>query len=222
MRTTGVDLMGQKFAHQTVIGITNKRGNGHIVWKCQCDCGRINDFNQSFIKHNGGIVSCGKKCKWTIRGNLRGRVYYGIWMNIISRCYNSKDAAFKNYGAKGIGMCDEWRNDYWSFHKWMNDNGWKRGLQVDRYPNMLGNYEPSNCRIATQKMQLNNKTNNVVYEINGIRKNVSEWCVFYNIKPNTVFTRLFRGWDIIPALTISTSKNKMRSTLIKKEERFTT
>lgn len=82
---------------------------------------------------------------------------YTIWCGIKSRCYNPNTANYKYYGAKGITMCREWKNNFIAFYNWAISNGWKKGLSVDRFPNNKGNYKPSNCRLATMKQQANNR-----------------------------------------------------------------
>lgn len=88
---------------------------------------------------------------------LKNIPLYQVWSGIKSRCYNPKTANYKYYGAKGIGMCEEWRNDFMSFYNWCLANGWQKGLTIDRYPNDKGNYEPGNCRIATMQQQCDNR-----------------------------------------------------------------
>jgi hypothetical protein len=72
------------------------------------------------------------------------------------RCYNSKQKRYKDYGGRGITICDEWRMDYQAFYDWAMANGYKDDLSIDRI-DVNGNYEPSNCRWATAKEQARNK-----------------------------------------------------------------
>jgi hypothetical protein len=195
------DLIGNRFGKLLVISPTNKRdGRRGVIWLCKCDCGNTKEINSRGLIHDN-IKSCGCLLKWKNIGYVK-RKHYHVWYYIISRCYNKKNKGYRNYGEKGIKVCDEWKNDYWSFHKWMEEQNWQKGLQVDRFPNQKGNYEPNNCRLATSKMQQNNRTNNVPMELNGIIKNVSEWALEYDKKPTTVFDRLRDGWDLLTALTL--------------------
>ncbi len=71
---------------------------------------------------------------------------------MIHRCYLESDTGFKKYGARGITVCDEWRNDFKAFYDWAMSNGYSDELTIDRI-NGKGNYEPTNCRWATYKEQ---------------------------------------------------------------------
>jgi hypothetical protein len=192
-----LNLLGRRFGKLVV---TEKCGtiNGNRVWRCNCDCGNIKEMKSRSLVHDN-IRSCGCLLKWKSKGYVKKK-YYHTWMGIIYRCYKTTDAGYKRYGAKGIKMCDEWKNDYWIFHNWMEANGWKPGLQVDRFPDKNGNYCPENCRLATQRMQNNNRNDNVAIEYRGEIKNVSEWAHEYGIDATIVFSRLRDKWDFEKAL----------------------
>ena len=115
------------------------------------------------------------------RGGHKKRMYsdttvkdiplYSVWAGIKTRCYNKKAANYKYYGAKGVIMCDEWKANFMPFYKWCLDNGWQKGLTIDRYPNDNGNYEPANCRLATMQEQCNNrKLPNQVNNFKGVNE----------------------------------------------------
>ena len=97
-----------------------------------------------------------------------------IYSMMKQRCYNSKMPNFKYYGARGIAVCDEWRNDSQSFYEWAILNGYKEELTLDRIDNS-GNYEPSNCRWVTAKEQSNHRSNNIILSFNGENHTISEW-----------------------------------------------
>lgn len=96
-------------------------------------------------------------------GNKCGRLY-GLWKSIKYRCYSETCKSYKNYGGRGIVMCDEWKNDFKAFHDWAIVNGYKeekteKGINIwtiDRI-DVNGNYEPSNCRFITNAEQAKNK-----------------------------------------------------------------
>ncbi|WAX23877.1 HNH endonuclease [Latilactobacillus phage TMW 1.1397 P1] len=74
------------------------------------------------------------------------------------RCNNPKVKGYKNWGGRGILVCDEWKDSFYSFYLWATNNGYNHGLTIDRI-DVDGNYEPSNCRWVTMKVQANNKRN---------------------------------------------------------------
>jgi hypothetical protein len=74
---------------------------------------------------------------------------YNVYNSILARCYCKTNNNYDNYGARGIRLCDEWKNDRTLFFRWALENGWKQGLCTDRI-DVNGNYEPSNCRFITR------------------------------------------------------------------------
>ena len=82
---------------------------------------------------------------------------YGVWESMKSRCENPNREKFKDYGGRGIEICDEW-HDSWSFVKWALTNGYQKGLQIDRIDNNKG-YSPDNCRWVTPKQNSRNRRN---------------------------------------------------------------
>ena len=111
--------------------------------------------------------------KYPDRSIVYSRLYH-IYQSIKQRCYYPKAISYKRYGAKGIVMCDEWKNDFMSFYNWAIANGYSDNLTIDRI-NSNGNYEPSNCRWVTYKLQANNKSSNVFLSLNGVVHTIAEW-----------------------------------------------
>lgn len=125
---------------------------------------------------------------------------YKAWNNMISRCYCSSFKNFRNYGGRGITVCDEWKNSFVAFMTWAMANGYEEHLTIDRI-NVNGNYEPSNCRwITNEAQQLNKRTSRFV-TFNGETHTVKEWSVITGIHPRTLACRLDRGWTPEKALT---------------------
>lgn len=124
---------------------------------------------------------------------------YRIWAGIFSRCTNPNREHYKNYGAKGITVCEEWR-DYKQFREWAKANGYADNLSIDRKDNNKG-YCPENCRWVTMKEQERNRTNNHIVEYNGECHTISEWSEICNINVDVLIYRINSGWDIQTALT---------------------
>lgn len=156
------DLSGQKFGRLTAIepaGYDRKR----IKWKCVCECGNTT-FVGSDKLINGHTKSCGcllsdvlkQRNKGNSTHNSTNTRLYRIYYSMKTRCYNPKHKAFHRYGGRGITVCNQWLDDFSSFKEWAVNNGYSDDLSIDRINND-GNYEPSNCRWATAKMQANNR-----------------------------------------------------------------
>lgn len=125
-----------------------------------CECGNTKEYGLRHLKSNA-VTSCGCYRNERIREAtcthaLTKTPLYRIWTGIKSRCYNTKVKSYKDYGGRGIAMCDEWKNDFKAFHDWCMANGWKKELQIDREKNS-GNYEPSNCRFVKQVINNRNR-----------------------------------------------------------------
>ena len=163
------DLIGRRFERLIVVerGKTvNFNGGTRVYWKCECDCGNKKEVRGSHLTSNK-IRSCGCLEKENLNEiafkethGLSGERLYTTWKNMISRCANPKHVGYKNYGGRGIAVCDEWENSLESFYGWALSSGYEEHLTIDRI-DVNGNYEPSNCRWATWKEQASNKRNTI-------------------------------------------------------------
>ncbi len=126
---------------------------------------------------------------------------YCAWKHMKERCYSKNCKDYKNYGERGIVVCEEWKNDYLSFKKWSLANGYAPSLTLDRI-DVDGNYDPSNCRWTTWKEQANNKRNLRLITFNGETKTLTEWATITGIRLTTLYMRLVvRKWPVEKALT---------------------
>ena len=115
---------------------------------------------------------------------------YEIWANMKYRCNNKNCVNFKNYGGRGIRVCEEW-NAFENFYKWAIDNEYSDNLTLDRI-DVNGNYEPENCRWATWEEQANNRRRNSRITYNGETHTISEWARIKNLSPRLICERLYR------------------------------
>jgi hypothetical protein len=149
------DLTGRTFGRLTVLSFSHTRaGQRRPVryWLCKCVCGgktRVAHSDLLFLK----TTSCG--CSFIKHGHKRGNsvtTEYGAWCSMISRCRNPNAQAWRNYGGRGIQVCERWL----SFENFLADMGRRpSGLELDRINND-GDYEPSNCRWTTRSENIKN------------------------------------------------------------------
>ena len=220
---------GDKFGKWTVLEeaepIVYRRGNRNITKrrvKVQCECGVEKEILVGSLS-GGYSKSCGclmrelaavrildvQKIRVSRSKHLK-RDYpelYTIINNAIQRCTNPNDKEYKNYGGRGIKVCEEWMRDRCAFILFALSNGWKKGLQMDRKDNN-GDYEPSNIHFVEPKINARNKRNTLkdgtgtplieVYENSQIKR------VGYDV----FAIRVKRGWDIERALTTMPLKRR--------------
>lgn len=193
-----IDLTGKRFAKLTVIKYDGVTSNNQSMWICKCDCGNTSKVMYGNLK-NGSTKSCGCLRKEKKVKNNQEEYYriFNIFYGIKGRCYNPNNPAYKNYGGRGIRICDEWLqkngNGLRNFYKWAINNGYNKNLTIDRI-DVNGNYEPSNCRWATPKEQSNNKRNNHIINYKGKKYTLSQLSNYLNIKITTLKWRLEHGW----------------------------
>lgn len=132
---------------------------------------------------------------------------YRIWRCMVGRCHNPKNIGFKYYGARGIVVTERWR----AFVNFLNDMGdCPPGMTLDRIDN-CGNYEPSNCRWASQRDQQRNRTNNVKYTYSGRTFCIREWEDYLGMNNGTLWARLKLGWSLERAITTPVRSRRARS-----------
>lgn len=198
-----LDLTGERYGRLQVIKYVGIKDT-HKAYLCKCDCGNKKVITSSDLR-SGKVKSCGcYRTQYITNKNkthgLRKHRLYSIWAGMKSRCYNPNTDSYNRYGARGIKICKEWINDFKAFYDWAMENGYSDDLSIDRIDND-GDYEPNNCRWASDKKQARNKSSNKAFTINNESKSLIELCEEFNINYKTVQDRLNRGWDINRALT---------------------
>jgi len=191
-KTSKQCIVGKKYGILTVISeIETRNKNGHIMYNVKCDCGKEKQVLGASLKR-GASRSCNKCSLLTGSHGMWKSREFSIWQSMKDRCYNSNNPRYKNYGGRGIIICDKWKDSFSNFYL---DMGESNDLTIDRV-DVNGNYEPSNCRWTTPKIQARNRTNNKVYTYLEETLCMSEWCEKLNISTSTFNNRILRGWSI--------------------------
>ncbi|KAE9560682.1 hypothetical protein [Companilactobacillus bobalius] len=126
---------------------------------------------------------------------------YGVWNGMKQRCNNPNQTKYKNYGARGIHLCENWQNNFETFFNWSILNGYSYGLTIDRI-DVNGNYEPNNCRWVSQKVQQNNRSNNhLITDENGVTKTLAEWADSAKVTEVALARRIKNGMSVNEAIT---------------------
>lgn len=189
-----IDLTDQQFGRLTVAGRSANRG---VVahWLCRCECGTDLEVAGTRLR-SGETKSCGCLRREITgaknrRHGMSDGVEFGIWLHMKDRCSNPSDPAFKNYGARGISVCDAWESDFLQFFKDMGPR--PEGLTVERI-DVNGNYEPRNCRWASRPEQSRNTRRNVIVEWEGETMVISDLARKLGFpKRRPMFTTLYRS-----------------------------
>lgn len=171
-----VDLTGKTYGYLTVIERVENHKDHRAYWKCMCKCGGTT-IVPTYRLNDGSTKSCGCK-KYESHNKKHGMRHtriYETWCGMIKRCYNKNSKSFKNYGGRGIKVCEEWKNDFSAFNTWAVSSGYSDNLTIERI-NVNDDYKPENCIWITQVQQQRNKTNSVFLEHNGQRKHLLQWC----------------------------------------------
>ncbi len=185
---------------------------------CLCICGKEQTFWYCEIK-KGGTKSCGcKKGEYvtqnkTEHGLCKSEVYQS-WTAMCTRCNNPNSVKYKNYGGRGIKICDEWLK----FENFYADMGHPPETKGYRYTieriDVDGDYAPENCKWVSAKEQAHNKTNNVKVVVNGIEKNLLDVYDDYvaknpnsTLKYKTIVSRIKTyGWSVEKAFSTEVKK----------------
>lgn len=211
--------VGQRFGRLTVLGYQPAVVNGRSWdWIVKCDCGTVKTVGAYFV-YSGQTVSCGcyfrevrasrpKKFEHPAKEYKR---LYGIYNGIKKRCYCKTDFRYKDYGGRGIVMCDEWLNPIDGFDKyvdWSLSHGYADNLTIERL-DVNGNYCPENCAWITLQEQRYNTRDTLWVNFRGERVRFNDLCALSKVSYDTLHDRVFsRGWDIERALSEPSERNE--------------
>ena len=189
------EMIGKKFGEWTVLSFSHTDGNGRY-YLCRCSCG-FEKVNHGSHLRRGMMLRC-RECRNKLHRNkghgMKNTSTWRIWMGIKARCLNPTDKAFKNYGGRGITVCDKWIN----FLGFYEDMGLRpEGLEIDRIDNNAG-YSKENCKWVTRKENSNNRRN-TPKDIDIVGKTYGEWFVIKPIedKPRYYLCRCSCGLERI-------------------------
>lgn len=201
--TKRIDITGQKFNYLTAIKYIDYDKNHRSRWLFKCDCGNEKILDSLWVR-KGNIKSCGcynskVATERMTKHGMRQTKEYKTWCSMKRRCLVPKERSYKDYGGRGITVCKNWKDSFENFFK---DMGYAPSPEysIDRI-DVNGNYEPSNCRWATDKQQRRNKRNNFNITYNNETHCLAEWCEILNLKDKIVRNRLTKHkWSIERAL----------------------
>lgn len=196
-----IDLTGQRFGRRVVVSMAGKTKQNTILWECRCDCGAISQVTTGSLRA-GRSMSCGclKNDVTSARMIIHGKhnsAEWTAWSNMRQRCQNPKNPAFKNYGARGVAVCERWN----LFENFLEDMGPRPPGMIIERQNNNGNYEPSNCIWTTQLEQTHNQRSNHQITHRGETRCLSEWARVLGKKYERVRGRLRLGWSFERAIS---------------------
>jgi hypothetical protein len=200
-----IDRTGHKVGRLTVLSMA-ERHRDRVHWLCRCECG-----NQVVVQSSSLSTKRTKSCGCLLRDVMVAKLTkhghapykrkpspeYNSWRCMRERCRNSRNNRHKLYGERGITVCERWMN---SFSDFLRDMGPRPpGTSLDRIDNN-GNYEPGNCRWATDEQQARNKRNSFRVTLNGQTYHANECAKIYGVNPGTFRDRLRHGWAVERAI----------------------
>jgi len=195
-------IEGKKFGRLLAIKeVERTRSSRRFL--CQCQCGTEITISLNLLL-SGNTKSCGclkkdrNKSYFTTHG-LSNSKLYSVWSSMKDRCFRKNDPAYKNYGARGITVCDEWLK-FEIFHDWAMANGYQDDLTIERIDND-GDYCSENCTWIPKKEQPRNRRGLHLITFEGKTRTITDWAKKIGIHASSLRDRLNHGWSIKEALT---------------------
>ena len=197
---------GTRFGRLTVLHEAPRGPKGHTRSVCKCECGNVTVVTNSKLV-SGHTQSCGCLVKDN-RSNLQhGESYtrlHSVWSSMKARCLCQTDPAYKHYGARGIRVCEAWK-DYKTFASWAKTHGYSDSLTIERV-DVNGNYEPENCRFIPLAEQAWNRRSSKTITYKGKTQCLEQWARDLGINSGTLSSRINRQhWSIKHAFEEPTS-----------------
>lgn len=200
-----IDYTGKRFGKLLVIArdsdyYVTPGGFKTVRWRCRCDCGNITIVLRSALQQGSTIsCGCGKSTDCGNRFRIHGAYLtrtYRCWQSIHQRCSNPKTVRYPRYGGRGITVSPRWG----VFPNFLVDMGeCPKGMTIER-KNNNGNYEPGNCRWATNREQARNKSTNRVLTVGSETMTLVEWSERSGVNQKVIHGRLRLGWSAPKAI----------------------
>lgn len=205
-RSKNNDLTGQTFDRWVVLSRADAPGKRGSHWNCRCSCGATSVVSLSNLR-SGASRSCGCLQKEVVsarrkkHGMSQGCPTYSVWRNMINRCTNQRSIQFKDYGGRGITICDRWLGPD-GFTNFVADVGLRPSpLHSIEREDVNGNYTPENVAWATRDIQNGNKRNSHKITIGGVTKTVTQWAKHYGVGQGMLYHRVVaQGMSVQEAL----------------------
>lgn len=185
----------EKFEERGYVLLENNYINNRTPLKYLCPKHGQHTIRFEHLLNDHGCPECGRERRFanTNTHHLSKHPCYSVWKDMISRCYNPKNRWYHRYGGRGITVCDEWRYGPTAFCAWAEQNGYQKGVSLDRIRNNEG-YAPDNCRWAGFDYQSNNTCRNLFITLYGRRQTAGQWDREMGLKPGTVASRVKSGY----------------------------
>ena len=183
-----INLTGEQFGKLIVVKPLPMKPRR--MWFCQCECGNTTTLHTGALR-SGNTKSCGCASPFAKKHGFAGTRLEKKYFDMKRRCYSPKSASFPYYGGRGIEVCEQWRCKPSAFYAWALVNGFEPGLELDRI-DVDGNYSPGNCRFVTHQVNSRNRR--------CVKNSIALKARKVGLKPETVHSRLNRGWDLDRAL----------------------
>lgn len=188
-----MDISGKTFSRWTALHPDPTKPH---KWVCECSCGNVRSVYRYNLE-SGGSRSCGcfkseRTRELSIRHGLTNTPFWRVWISMKERCRWPKSPVWKDYGGRGIKVCDRWLD----FEMFLCDMypTYRHGLTIERIDNG-GNYEPGNCTWATPKQQAMNRRTNIYLDTPRGKMTVTDAALAFGISRFALHRRLKEGWS---------------------------
>jgi hypothetical protein len=184
------DRTGETHGALTVLAYVGVSSSRNSIWECRCECGNTKTVVDQLL-----LASTQCTCKIERHGYSNGSHLneYGIWQQMLNRCYRPATQSYPMYGGRGIRVCERWRESFKAFLQDMGERP-SRNHTLDRI-NPDGDYEPDNCRWLPAELQATNRRSNLRLTVNGETLCVADWARRLGVSEFTLYTRKRNGWS---------------------------